>query len=278
MPLPAFVCRNGDLIPAAQAQIAISHPALYTSFGAYESIQCEDGVIFHLGDHLRRLGHSADLLELPLPTTLETIASWMPPLLAANNCSACLIRLLLLGPNGNEPALAFAWPEAPRVFASALYTAGATAILFQGARDLPQAKSLNTLVNFLAQRQAQRLGAHEGLLAHGGHIFEGASSNLFVVRANSLVMPPEETILSGVTLQIVLRLAGEQGIPVRSQLLAEADLATWDEAFITSTSRHVMPLTRVDGQAIGEGGIGPITLRLMDAFERYYLAFHQQPL
>jgi len=273
MPLPVYVCRNGDLIPAEEARVSIFNPALYTAFGVYESIQCENGVIFHLDDHLRRLAHSAELLDLPLPASLEAIASWMPPLLQANHSPHCLIRLYVLGPNGYEPALAFAWPEMPRSFSRTLYEVGATAIIFHGARALPQAKSLNTLVNFLARRQAQIAGAHEGLLAHGGHIYEGSSSNLFAVQDGCLLTPPEETILSGVTREIVLRLAAEQDIPVRSQLLPESEISTWDEAFLTSTSRHVMPLVRIDGRPVGSGRVGPITRRLMEAFEAYYRAY-----
>ncbi len=278
MSLPIYVCRNGELIPADQAQVSVFNPALYTAFGVYESIQCEEGVIFHLEDHLQRLAHSAHLLDMPLPAGLEAIASWMPPLLRANHSPTCLIRLYVLGPNGQEPALAFIWPEVPRSFSRALYEVGATAIVFHGARALPQAKSLNTLVNFLARRQAQMAGAHEGLLAHGGHIYEGASSNLFAVRDGCILTPPEETILSGVTREIVLRLAGEQDIPVSYELLPEGDVSRWDEAFITSTSRHVMPLVRIDGQPIGAGRVGPITRRLMEAFEAYYrdyLATHR---
>ncbi|HEY63065.1 MAG TPA: hypothetical protein G4O02_00680 [Caldilineae bacterium] len=270
MSLPIYVCRNGDLIPAEEARVSIFNPALYTAFGVYESIQCEGGVIFHLEDHLERLARSACLLDMPLPADLKTIASWIPPLLQANRSPTCLIRLYVLGPNGREPALAFVWPEAPRSFSRALYEVGATAALYYGARALPQAKSLNTLVNFLARRHAQAMGAHEGLLAHDGYIYEGASSNLFAVRGGRIVTPPEETVLSGVTREIVLRLAREHGIPISFELLPEADIPLWDEAFITSTSRHVMPLVRINGQPIGSGKVGPVTRCLMEAFEAYY--------
>ncbi|MCD6288916.1 MAG: aminotransferase class IV, partial [Anaerolineae bacterium] len=271
--LPVYVCRNGDLIPADQARVSIFNPALYTAFGVYESIQCENEVIFHLDDHLERLARSARLLDMPLPADLGTMAAWMPPLLRANHTSTCLIRLYVLGPNGHEPALAFAWPEAPRVYSRSLYEVGASAIVFHGARALPQAKSLNTLVNFLARRQAQAAGAHEGLLAHGGYVYEGSSSNLFAVRDGCILTPPEETVLSGLTREIVLRLAREEGIPVSSELLPEDEIHSWDEAFITSTSRHVMPLVRVDGQPIGSGRVGSITRRLMEAFEAYYRSY-----
>ncbi|GAB4514111.1 MAG: branched-chain-amino-acid transaminase [Anaerolineae bacterium] len=273
MSLPMIVCRNGELIPAEEARVSIFNPALYTAFGVYESIQCEKGVVFHLEDHLKRLTHSARLLEMPLPADVETIASWLPPLLAANQSPTCLIRLYVLGPNGHEPGLAFLWPEAPRRYTRDLYEAGATAILYNGTRALPQAKSLNTLVNFLARRQAQSVGAHEGLLCHDGYVFEGSSSNLFAVIGGQLVSPPEEMILSGVTRDIVLRLAREEGIPTASRLLPVEEMTTWDEAFITSTSRHVMPLVRVDGRPVGPGRVGPVTKRLMEAFERYYRAY-----
>ncbi len=273
MSLPLYVSRNGELIPADQARVSVFNPALSAAFGVYESLQCQRGVVFHLEEHLNRLAHSARLLGMPLPAPLEEMASWVPPLLAANRVHTCLVRLYVLGPNGREPALAFLWPEPPRVYPRELYERGASAVIFQGVRALPQAKSLNTLVNFLARRQALAAGAHEGLLAHGGHVYEGSSSNLFAVRDGRVLTPPEETILPGVTREIVLRLAAEEGIPVASELLREEEIWGWDEAFITSTSRHVMPLVEVNGRPIGSGRVGPITRRLMQAFEAYYQAY-----
>ncbi|HIC89611.1 MAG TPA: hypothetical protein EYP04_09450 [Anaerolineae bacterium] len=275
MPIPIVVTHNGRLIPASQARVSIFNPALYGAFGVYESIQVAHSVVFHLNDHLERLAFSAAQLDLPLPATTAEIADWIPPLLAANGAEAsnCLLRLFVLGPNGREPAQAFVWPEPPRRYPLELYQQGAGAVTFVGMRALPQAKSLNTLVNFLARRRALAVGEHEGLLVWEGVVSEGSTSNLFIVREGVLWRPPPETVLAGVTQQLVIRLATELGIEVKAQPLQLAELPHWDEAFLTSTSRHVMPLVRIDGQLIGNGKVGPVTQKLHDAFEAYFRAY-----
>jgi branched-subunit amino acid aminotransferase/4-amino-4-deoxychorismate lyase len=79
-------------------------------------------------------------------------------------------------------------------------------------------------------------------------------------------------VLAGVTQLELLKLAGAMGLPVLQQSLPLAGRLHWDEAFLTSTSRHVLPLVRIDGQPVGDGRPGPVTLRLRDAFEARFLA------
>ena len=134
---------------------------------------------------------------------------------------------------------------------------GATAITFEGQRSLPQAKTLNTLVSFLAQRYARAAGVHEGLLHHDGHLTEGSNSNLFAVIDDTLLTAPAQQVLSGVARDMVFHVAGQDGIPLRETDLQLSDLPRWDECFITSTSRHVMPLTAIDGRPVGDGRVGP---------------------
>jgi len=114
---------------------------------------------------------------------------------------------------------------------------------------------------------------HEALFVdRAGHITEGSNSNFFVVREGALLTAPAATVLSGVTREVTIRLARQIGIQVREQELPLAERKTWEEAFITSTSRHLMPLTMLDGQPVGTGRVGPLTRRLMDAFEVHFRA------
>ncbi|MBK6434288.1 MAG: aminotransferase class IV [Anaerolineae bacterium] len=271
-PQAEIVCHNGRLVTAAQAQVPVFHPALYGAYGIYESIQVASGVIFHLEEHLARLAGSAAILEMTLPHDRAQIASWIPALLAASQLQSCLLRLFVLGANGGAEGDSFIWAQSLPIYPAQFYSEGAGAVTFEGERALPQAKSLNTLVNFLARRQAQRQGEHEGLLQSRGTIKEGSSSNLFVVRDGRLLTPPPEEVLAGVTADIVLALAAREGIEVVAAPLAESEICAWDEAFLTSTSRHIMPLVRINGQPIGDGRPGPITQHLSRCFEGNFQA------
>ncbi|MDH7486627.1 MAG: aminotransferase class IV [Anaerolineae bacterium] len=279
MPMPEYVSLNGEIVRADAARVCVLTPALLYSFGVYESVRVERGVAFHLDDHLRRLAGSAALIELELPAPPEVIGSWVQPLLAHSGVTHCLLRILALGPTpGNGPVCAL-WPQEPPHYPPVLYEQGVELITVEGVRYLPQAKSLNTLLNFLARREASRRGAHEALLHQGDRITEGASSNFFVVQEGRVLTAPVEMVLPGVTRALVLRLARQASILIEERPPLLSARAMWQEAFITSTSRKVLPVTRLDGQPVGDGRVGPFTRRLMDIFatyDRQYLASHSE--
>jgi branched-subunit amino acid aminotransferase/4-amino-4-deoxychorismate lyase len=159
-----------------------------------------------------------------------------------------------------------------------MFEQGVGAVSHPGERALPQAKSLNTLVNHMARVRAQQAGEHEGLLVNRhGCLTEGSSSNLFVVQAGVLITPPVEDVLTGVTQEEVLKLAARLAIPVERRPLPLAELARWDEAFLTSTSRHVLPLVRLDGQPIGSGCPGSTAKALRAAFEAHFATIIHSP-
>lgn len=266
-PKATLVCHNGQLVAGTAAQVSVFHPALYGAYGVYESIEVRAGIVFHLDDHLTRLAASAAILEMALPASISEMTQWITMLLQAAQTDTCLLRLFVLGANGSSPAEAYIWPQTLPVYPAHYYEEGAGAITFEGERALPQAKSLNTLVNFLARRKAQQMGEHEGLLVSRGTVKEGSSSNLFVVRGGTVQVPPPHQVLAGVTADVVMALARHNGIPVVVQDLPQAEIAAWDEAFLTSTSRHVMPLVRIDGHSLGSGRPGPVTQRLAALFE-----------
>lgn len=277
MQLPALVCRNGQMVTPEQAAISIFNPVIYGAFGVYESIQLCQGVIFLLDRHLERLRESAAAIDLDLPAGPATIGQWTRQVTAANHCQDALLRLFALGPSAQNGPEVFIWPEPPRRLPPQVFEQGVGAVSYHGERALPQAKSLNTLVNHLAKTRALRAGEHEGVLVDRNDcVTEGSSSNLFIVQQEVLLSAPPESVLTGVTQLLVLELAAQLGVPVARQPLPLAERGRWDEAFLTSTSRHVLPLVRLDGQPIGPGAPGPVTRRLRHAFEQYFQAVIEQ--
>lgn len=272
MALPIYVSRNGALVAPSGACVSVFNPALYGAYGVYESLQVINGVAFELEAHLRRLDHSAQIIGLPLPADTDTLAAWCREALAANQAPACILRIFIVGADQNDHGIAYIWPQAAAVHPPEYYAHGADVITFEAARYLPQAKSLNSLASFLAQRQARAAGVHESLLHHGGQLTEGSNSNLFAVLDGEVLTPPAHEVLSGVTRDLVIMLAAQYGVPLREASLALADLPRWEECFITSTSRHVMPVTRVDGRPTGAGVVGPLTRHLAALFEEYFTA------
>ena len=267
MDLPVYISRNGVLIPPTEARVSVLTPTLYGAYGVYESMQVVGGVPFEEAAHLQRLARSAEILALPLPADQVAFQRWIVEVLAANDASTCTLRLFVVGPENGGEAVAFIWPQPPSIYPAEYFTQGVPAITFEGCRYLPQAKSLNSLVSFLAQRAARAVGAHEALLHSEGRLSEGASSNLFAVVDGVVLTPPAQTVLAGVTRDLVIALADTNGVPLQEAPLPMAEMSRWDECFITSSSRHVMPIMMVDGRPVGAGRVGPITRRLMTLFD-----------
>ena len=270
MVLPVFVSCNGVLVPPAEAVVSVFTPALYGAYGVYESMQVVGGVAFEEAGHLRRLARSAEILALPLPADHQTFRRWIAEVLAANGAPACTLRLFVVGPENGSEAVAYIWPQPLPVYPQEYYTVGAPAITFEGCRYLPEAKSLNSLASFLAQRAAHSAGVHEGLLYQDDFLTEGSNSNLFAVVDGIVLTPPAQMVLSGVTRDLVLTLATANGVLAGERSLPIAEMSRWEECFITSTSRHVMPITSVDGKPVGDGTVGPVTRRLMVLFEAHF--------
>ena len=275
MSRPAFVSRNGQLIPPGEASVSVFNPAIYGAYGVYESMQVTDGVVFEQEAHLRRLAQSAAILDLPLPAAPAEIGSWVDTVVLESDVPDCTIRLFIVGPENGGATSAFIWAQAPTRYPPGYYRDGVTTVTFEAHRFLPQAKSLNSLASFMAQRRARAANVHEALLYHNGCVTEGSNSNLFAVVAGEVLTAPESEVLSGVTREIVISLARENDIPLRETALPVDEMAGWDECFITSTSRHVMPVTAVDAQPVGGGSVGPVATRLRALFEGYFVAFAQ---
>jgi branched-subunit amino acid aminotransferase/4-amino-4-deoxychorismate lyase len=265
------VILNGRLRPADEAKVSLFSPALFSSFGVYESVEVVESVPFHLREHLARLAESAEMIELHLPYSIYDIASWVGQLVRENGRHDCLLRIIALGvTQAEDEALVAILPQPLPRYPDSYYWAGASVITYEGVRALPACKSLNTLVNYLARRQAIRAGVHEAILRQGGEMTEGSRSNIFAVRRDEVLTPPPDRALSGITRDIVIRLALEAGYRVSEAPLNLMDLSTYHEFFITSTSMHIIPIVQIGSALVSEGHVGAITLDLMDRFEQYH--------
>ncbi len=267
-----FAILNGELLPAGQAGFPIASQSLVDAFGIYETILVERGRFFHLTRHMQRLAQSAQLLALELPAPIDEIADWARRLAATMQTGCGLLRIVAYGSDGvHGPACGLYVKSCPQ-HKPAVFQQGVAAVTSEGERFRPLAKSNNCLAQAMARVKAHAAGAHEGLIVDRyGHITEGSTSNLLAVRSGALLRPLAGTALEGVTEGVTLQLAAELGIPVQLAPLPVAEVPTWDEAFITSTNRRIIPVRIIDDMAL-PASPGPITHQLMAAFRAYEAA------
>jgi branched-chain amino acid aminotransferase len=134
----------------------------------------------------------------------------------------------------------------------------------------PLIKSNNLINNALAAQEALGRGVFEAVMRnYRGELAECTTSNLFIVRDGAALTPPLDSgLLPGITREFLFEVGAERRIPVSEAVLHDADLFGADEAFLTSTTRELVPIVRVDDRRIGAGTPGPVTRALLEAFRR----------
>ena len=278
---PGKVWIEGRVVDAEEARVGVFDRGFLYGDSVYEVVRTCGGKPFALEEHLDRLEGSAFRIALPLPPR-ALIAGAVAEVIGALGLADMYVRIIVTrgaGTIGLDPGLS----ETPALIAmalpmarppEALYRDGAAVAIVSPRRNSPGAvdpmvKSGNYLTSVIAAAEARKKGAYEAVMCDvAGRIAEGASSNLFVVRGGRLSTPPLSVgLLEGITRRHVIAIARELGLYVDEAPLWPVDLQAAAEAFLTSTIRGVMPISRADGQPIGGGRPGPITRRIAAAYD-----------
>lgn len=242
------VVRNGIVIKSTEAVVPVSMREVQYSFYTYESLRVLKGNIVHLEDHLERLFSSCRGIHLAHPFTKEEIGGWVRKLIVADGIGDSTMKIIVYG--GPSP-LCFVLASAMLSYPDSYYRNGVGAITYRGERLLPNCKTGNLLLNYMAVEEAKRQGCFEALLVdREGRALEGTRSNFYGFHDGKLYTARDEEVLLGVTRSRVLEAAKEMGIEVVYQAPKENDLheGFYDEIFISATSMAAMPLGILDGK------------------------------
>ncbi len=261
-----IVSIDGVLAPPDGAVVPVTDRGFLYGDSVFETFRTYGGRGHALDRHLARLARSAAAIELTLPVDAETLRSEVRRVVAAGKGEQ---RLRLIVTRGD--ALALADDGARRVILARpfeghpaiLYEEGVTVCTVDGAREHAGAKVGSYLTSVLAARQARARRVYEALLVADGEVLEGATSNFFA-HIDGVLRTPSAGILPGVTRGIVLELARQLGIESREGRLGLDEVGAASEAFLTSATREVMPIRRIDEQDLGAPG--PIARRLAAAY------------
>lgn len=283
--MTAFVNVNGRISDERDAVISVfDHGFLYGE-GVYETMRTYGGTPFLFDRHMQRLRRSAQMISLDVPLTNEELLDRIAATRAAADFGSreLYIRMLVTRGIGEltydlkaTPAPSIVIIVKPHVeLARDVYEKGVKATIVSIVRNHPRSvdpmiKSNNLMNSALAMQEAYQRGAFEGImLNYRGELAECTTSNLFVVKDGVALTPPLESgLLPGITREFVFRVGKEAGVEVREAVMVSADLFNADEAFLTGTTREIVPIVTVDDRQIGSGKPGPVTLRLLDAFRR----------
>jgi branched-chain amino acid aminotransferase len=284
--MAATVSVNGRITGERDAVISVfDHGFLYGE-GIYETMRTYQGRPFLFDRHMCRLRRSAQLIDLPVPFSDPELAGQIDATMAAASLpgSEAYIRLLVTRGIGDltydpkaTPSPSIVIIVKPHVNLPAeAYAAGVRVAIVGVVRNHPGSvnpmiKSNNLMNSALAMQEALRRGAFfEGIMRnYRGELTECTTSNLFVVRGGAALTPPLDAgLLPGITREFLFELGPTLGIDVREATLRDDDLYDADEAFLTGTTREIVPITTVDNRTIGDGTPGRVTLTLLEGFRR----------
>ena len=270
---------NGAFMPIEEARIPVLDRGFIFGDGVYEVIPVYSRRPFRLPEHLLRLQHSLDGIRLRNPHTDSEWGGLLEQIIARNDSDD---QYLYLHVTRGVARRDHAFPKgvSPTVFIMSnpllpppaeLLTTGATAITAEDNRWLRcDIKGISLLPNVLLRQMAIDVGAMETVLLRSGFMTEGAASNIFVVKKDLLLAPPKNHLmLPGITYDVVLELAKEHGIAHEVRAIAEHEVRTADELLLTSSTKEIMPITRLDGRQVGDGRPGIMFSRLYRLYQEY---------
>ncbi len=265
---------NGNYVAFDQACLPLNDLGIVRGYGVFDFLRTYNRVPFRLREHVQRLQNSAKLIGLNLPWSIEEIEAIAQNTLGQNNLPEANIRIVVTGgvssdfitPLGQPSLMVIVTPvsEYPKEY----YEQGVKAIAVQIERFLPKAKSLNYISAIGALQQAKLTNAVEALyINQQGHVLEGTTTNFYIFRESKLITP-KEGILNGITRDVILELA-ENRFEIVEQPIYYSDLSSCDEAFITSSTKEIMPVVQIDELPISTGKPGENTQLLMHLFQNY---------
>ena len=268
-----FIYLDGRIIPAYEAAISPFDIGLLRGYAVFDLLRTVHGEPFMLAEHLKRLRASAAQLDLTVPRPDEEITTAIEELLARNGHEEATVRLVL--PGGVSPAGMGFDPATPTFFIlthelveppASLYESGGKLLTEEHRREVPEAKTTNYLTMLKNRGRCADMGALDLLYHDRGRISEAASASFYIVRGDTITAPKTD-VLWGTIGTFVLDLAKDCYTVVFGEVTLDAALAA-DEAFLTSTTRGVVPIVSLDDRRIGDGTVGPVTRDLMARFRK----------
>lgn len=289
--MAATINVNGRITGQKDAVVSVMDHGLLYGEGVYEVMRTYRRKPFLFAEHMDRMRKSGQMINLMIPMTdaemlktiEETEAVFYGEQGDAGRGMEMYIRILItrgVGEMTYDPAacptptvIVIIKPQVDPPLSA--YADGVPVTLVPVVRNHPCSinpliKSNNLLNNALASQEAMRHGGFEAIMRnYRSEISECSQSNLFIVKNGVVLTPPIDAgLLAGITRAFVFEVGGLCGVDVRETTLVDDDLWSADEMFLTSTTREIVPIVRVNDRTIAGGTPGPITKKLLAEFRR----------
>ena len=285
--LPDTLCYlNGEYVPIAEAKISVLDRGFIFGDGIYEVVPVYAKKLFRFDEHMARLGRSLTKLRIANPHTrdqwLERCRKLIAALAERSGATDQLVYLQVtrgvalrdhVMPLGIEPTV-FMMASAMKPPSAEQRHHGVACISAADFRwERGDIKSTSLLGNVLARQMSADKDAVETIMFRAGHLTEASSSNVWIVHEGALLGPPKsQLVLEGIRVELMKELCEECGIAYNLRPIAESEVTAADELLLSSATKEILPVTTLDGAAVGHGAMrgkpGPVYGRLYEGYQR----------
>lgn len=269
-----IVYLNGEFLPIEEAKVPVLDRGFLFGDGVYEVIPVYGRKPLRLEQHLRRLEQSLAAIRMQTPLGDKEWTAIFDRLISGTADQQIYLQVT----RGTASKRDHAIPAgiAPTVFVMCTPIApipldGIKAFTVNDIRwDRCNIKAITLLANVLLRQEAIDQGAAEAILVRDTQVVEGAASNLFVVMDGKIITPAQgDSILPGITRDLVLELAASLGIPTEERQIDVGELEAADEVWVTSSTREILAIIELDGKPVSSGAPGPMWKKLQAAYQAY---------
>ncbi len=271
-----YCFHNGKIIPSSEAKVHISDLGLVRSYAVFDFFRTYGGKPFRMPDYLARFRNSAANLRLPFEYSDEELSNIINELLVKSGLKEAGIKMILTG-GESEDSMTI---EKPNFFIQVMpltelsddhYTDGVKLITYAYQREIPVVKSTHYLNAIKLQPLKEKNAAYDILYYFDNKVLEVPRNNFFLIKGDTLVTPKDDVLL-GITRKVVLELACDH-FKVEERVVDLNELQEADEAFVTGTTRRIVPVVQIDDYLIGDGRVGEGTEKLIELFQDYINRF-----
>jgi len=275
---------NGKFVREKDACVSVFDHGLLYGDGVFEGIRTYNGRVFMLQEHVDRLYRSAQAIALKIPMSKAEMARAVVETCRLNKAMDGYVRLVVTRGKGTlglnpyscrKPGIIIIAGKI-QLYPAELYRHGLKVITAGTIRNHtesinPAIKSLNYLNNIMAKIEAINSGVEEVVMLNPqGYVAEASGDNIFIFKGNRLLTPPTSAgALEGVTRNVVMQLAAQEGYEVRESTMTRYDLYNADEMFLTGTAAEMISVVEMDRRTIGSGRPGAKTVRLTALFRSF---------
>ncbi len=277
---------NGAYKPLSQAQVSVLDRGFLFGDGIYDVAPVYGRKLFRFDEHMARLNRSLDKIRIANPHTsdewLERCRKLVAALAETEGADDQVVYIQVtrgvaprdhVMPEGITPTVFMMCNPMKQPTAAQRHggVACTTARDFRWERG--DIKSISLLGNVLARQMSADHGATETIMFRDGWLTEAAACNVWVVKDGAFLGPPKsEHVLEGIRVELLHELCEEEGIAYNLKPISEADVRSADEVIISSATKEVLPVTKLDGEPVGHGALrgkpGPVYARLHEAYQR----------